>query len=594
VAEGRVQRRLAAILAADVAGYSRLMGQDEERTLAAFKKILHEVIDAEVAEHSGRVFKTMGDGVLAEFSSVVEAVKCAVTIQRAIGERNAAVAPEHRIVFRIGINVGDVIAEESDLYGEGVNLAARLQSLAEPGEIVVAGSVYEQVGDKIPNLMFEDRGEHTVKNIARPVRAFRVRLAHSAASGPAPAVDLPAWPSDRPSIAVLPFANMSGDREQEYFADGLSEDLITALNAWRSFRVISRNSSFVYKRKGVAAKDAARDLGVRYLLSGSVRRSANHLRANVELIDASDGHQVWAEKFDRELGDVFALQDEITRRVAAAIEPELTKIEQRRIAIKRPENLSAWDHYLRGVAALHELTNDGNKRARAMFEKAIAQEPTFAEAFAGLSNAYERDLMLEFTEGRSETLRQALDAARRAVELDDNCASAYLRLATAYGWADEHELAVAAVTRAAELNPYDAHIRLARGNRLDLAGRPDEGIREMTDAIGLNPHEPHLHIYLCFLARAYLTAHRIDDAVCTARKAVQRRPSYPHAHYILALCLAQSDQLAEARLALRECERLHPGFIERRRNWQPYVGAASNEILRDSLNKIMLSKGRGA
>jgi len=337
-------------------------------------------------------------------------------------------------------------------------------------------------------------------------------------------------------VAVMPFANISGDREQEYFADGLTDDIVTALNAWRSFRVIARGSTFRYKGTPVPAKQAAQELGARYLLEGSVRRRGERLRANVQLIDGADRHQVWAEMYDRETGDVFALQDEITRRVAASIEPELERLESRKIALKRPENLNAWDYYLRGQACLHELSPNGDVRARAMYEKAIALEPTYAEAFAGLSNAYERDLLLEVAEDRPDTVRRALEAAKRAVALDNNCAVAYLRLATAYGWAEQPDPALAAIERAAELNPYDAHIRLALGNRLDLAGRSDEGIREMDEGMRRNPHDPHIHMYLCFLARAYLNAGHTDAALEASRKAVQQRPGYPHARFIRALC----------------------------------------------------------
>ena len=356
MAEERVERRLTAILAADVAGYSRLMGADEEGTLAALKTLRREVADPKIKEHRGRIVNTTGDGLLSEFASVVDAVRCAVEVQREMAARNAGVQAERRIDFRIGINLGDIIIDENDIFGDGVNVAARLEALAEPGGICVSRVVRDQVRDKLA-IPFEDMGEQQVKNIARPVRAYRVLLAERAdrpsiLSETAAPRALP----DRPSIAVLPFNNVSGDPEQEYFVDGITEDIITALSKWRWFLVIARNSTFAYKGKSVDLKEVGRDLGVRYVLEGSMRRAGQRVRISSQLIDTATGTHLWAERYDRDLTDIFAVQDDITSRVAAAIEPALSRAESQRVIAKRPEHMGAWDYCQRGFWHVHKGT----------------------------------------------------------------------------------------------------------------------------------------------------------------------------------------------------------------------------------------------
>src|SRR5450759_3909397 len=344
--EARVERRLAAILAADVAAYSRLMGLDEEGTLAALKRYRRELVDPKITEHRGRIVKTTGDGMLVEFVSVVDAVRCAVDIQRGMGERNIGVPQENCIQFRIGINVGDIISDNNDIYGDGVNVAARLEAIAEPGGIMVSRNVYDQVRDKL-SFGFEDMGEQTVKNIARPIGVHRVSLVENTApvvvKADAVSATIGVSSVDRPSIAVLPFANMSGDPEQEYFADGISEDIITGLSKLRWFFVIARNSSFTYKGKAIDVKRVARELGVRYVLEGSVRKSGNRVRITTQLIDAATNNHIWADRYDGELTDVFALQDEITKKVVAAIEPRLLEAEGIRSQNRSPADIDAWD-----------------------------------------------------------------------------------------------------------------------------------------------------------------------------------------------------------------------------------------------------------
>jgi len=406
-----VQRRLAAILAADVAGYSRLMGDDEEGTLAALTAHLAELIEPCIAEHRGRVVKTTGDGLLAEFASVVDAVRCAVAFQEGMAERNSDTPGDRRLEFRIGVNLGDVIIQDGDVFGDGVNVAARLEGLAEPGGIVVSGTVHEHVRSKL-DLGFNDLGPRSVKNIAEPVRAFGVRLEDDlpAAAGFGPSEPLPL--SDKPSIAVLPFVNMSGDPEQEYFADGISEDIITALSRIRWFLVIARNSSFSYKNTSPDVRDVARDLDVRYVLEGSVRKAGGRVRVTAELIDASVGSHIWAERYDRDLADIFAVQDEITQTVVGAIEPELSCAEQERARQKPPDNLDAWDFYQRGQWHFNRITPEDLARAKVMFQRAMDLDPGFGAAYAGLATACFYQYVLGIASPR-ELARPALEVPEK-------------------------------------------------------------------------------------------------------------------------------------------------------------------------------------
>jgi adenylate cyclase len=582
-----LERRLAAILAADVVGYTRLMGDDEAGTLRCLTELREQVLGPLIAEHRGRLVKLMGDGLLIEFSSVVDAVACAVDWQKAVSRHEAASDSDKRLRFRIGVNLGDVMVEGEDLYGDGVNIAARLEGHAEPGGICISGDAYRQVKGKI-EIDFEDLGQQDLKNVAEPVRIYRIAAERSVVAAASAGEEALAI-QEKPSIAVLPFTNMSGDPEQEYFSDGLTEDIITALAASRSFPVIARNSSFTYKGKAVDVKQVAQELGAHYVLEGSVRKGGVQLRITVQLIDTTTGHHVWADRFDRTLGDVFELQDEITRRVAATIVPELEKSEQKRSEKKRTKDLNAWDYYQRGMSFLRHFTKEGNTRSREMFRQAIELDPTYSDAFSGLATSYVRDLLLECSDDREGDLAKVFEAAQRAVALDDSSAMAHEALGTAYIWSNKHDLALAETKRAVELNPSDAVNLHALGNKIDLAGDPS-GISKMEQAQDLNRQDPRRHMYLTFLARAYLNARQYEKAVETAQMAVHWRPSYPHAHYILAMALGHLDQVAEARAALEECERLHPGFIEGRTGWQPYTNREANEHLLDGLRKVGLSE----
>jgi len=580
--EERAQRRLAAILAADVVGYSKLMGEDEEGTLAALTAHLAEYIEPCIAEHRGRLFKTMGDGLLAEFASVVNAVRCAVAFQRGMARRNAKIPEGHRVEFRIGVNLGDVIVQDDDVYGDGVNVAARLEGLCEPGTVYVSGTAYDHVVGKLPEG-FDDLGERTVKNIARPVHVYRVRMAgdRKPARGPAGTA---ASHRDMPSIAVLPFANTSGDADQEYFADGLTEDLITALTRWRSFPVIARNSSFSYKGKVVDIKDAARDLGARYVLEGSVRKGGARVRITAQLVDGTNGHHVWAERYDRNLDDIFEVQDEIVQRISAVVAPELDKAELERSTGKGSEDLDAWDLCLRAKRLLRLNTAASNPGARELFDRALEIREDYADAYSGLAQSYNQDILIGVAEDRTATATRAMEAARNAIRCDAASSWAHHELSTAYQWLNRLDDALDEARAAVELNPNDAYTLHALGNKSDLAGDPD-GIGYMERAQKLNPEDAQRHTHLTFLARAYIAAGDDSAAADRARQAIRRRPDYAAAHYVLGIALAGLGRQQEARAALAKCDELSPGFVRSRADWRPYADEEKNRRLLDGLRK---------
>ena len=430
MSEDRVDRRLAAIFAGDIAGYSRLMSTDEEGTLRQLKAHHKELVDPKVTEHRGRIVKTTGDGMLVEFVSVVDAVRCAVDIQRGMAERNTEVPADGRIEFRIGINVGDIISDSNDIYGDGVNVAARLEALADPGGIMVSRTVHDQVRDKL-SFGFEDMGEQAVKNISRPIGVHRVSLAETVSSAMVKAAATAAKADlssvDRPSIAVLPFANMSGDPEQEYFADGISEDIITGLSKLRWFFVIARNSSFTYKGKAVDVKRVARELGVRYVLEGSVRKGGNRLRITAQLIDAVTGNHIWADRIDGELTDIFELQDEITKKVVAAIEPKLLEAEALLSQSRSPEDLGAWDMVIQANSLFWRLTTAERKAAIAILRQAVERYPDYAPAQSMLAFVLLISGYLGWALKESE-LQEAAGLATRAEELDHSDPWAHLAL----------------------------------------------------------------------------------------------------------------------------------------------------------------------
>ena len=423
MAEERIERRLTAILAADVAGYSRLIGEDEEGTLAALKALRRELIDPDIAEHKGRIVKTTGDGLLVEFASVVDALRCATEMQRAMAERNDPMTPDRRIQFRIGIHQGDIVVEDGDIFGDGVNVAARLEGLAEPGGICVSARVQEDAAGRL-DLAFEDMGEQELKNIARAVRVYRVgprpsrpHAAGTEAVQPSPpALALP----DKPSIAVLPFQNIGGDPEQEYFADGMVEEIITALSRIRWLFVIARNSTFTYKGQSVDVKQVGRELGVRYVLEGSVRKGGNRVRITGQLIDALTGTHLWADRFDGLIEDVFELQDKIAFSVAGVIEPTLQAAEMRRSAARPTTDLTAYDLYLRALAALYPITKERVVEALGLLEQAIAIDPHYGPALSWAAFCHYRLCNNGWTEAPETTRRRAIELARQALQVGQN------------------------------------------------------------------------------------------------------------------------------------------------------------------------------
>jgi adenylate cyclase len=585
MAQERVERRLTAILAADVVGYSRLMGVDEEGTLAALKTVRRAVADPKIKEHRGRIVQTAGDGLLVEFASVVDAVRCAVEVHREMAMRNAGVATEQRIEFRIGINLGDIIVDEKDIFGDGVNVAARLQALAEPGGICVSRVVRDQVRDKLA-VSFEDMGEQQVKNIARPVRAYRILLAERAgAPATPPETAAPRPLPDRPSIAVLPFNNVTGDPEQEYFVDGITEDIITALSKWRWFLVIARNSTFAYKGKSIDLKQVRRDLGIRYVLEGSVRKAGQRVRITGQLIDATTGVHLWAERYDRDLTDIFAVQDDITSRVVAAIEPALSRAESQRGAAKRPEHMGAWDYCQRGFWQLNKPTATNGAAAYELFKTAVALDPNLAEAHLGLARA----LIVQWDYGSIEDFAPLVGEARkpalRAAELDGENPYAQYVLAQTSHWAGDVRAAIAYASRAIELNGNFALGHFYLGIALSLDGRHDEALEALETGLRLSPRDPRASTWLANKARALYHLRRYAEAI-DAVSAARRIQPHAYGTLVLVASYAQLGRHEEAASALTEIRAL-PGGGAKITRWylDRYSDPAAREHMAEGLRK---------
>ena len=559
MAQDRVDRRLAAILAADIAGYSRLMGVDEEGTLHQLKAHRKELVDPKITEHRGRIVKTTGDGMLVEFVSVVDAVRCAVDIQRAMVERNASIPADKRIEFRIGLNVGDIIIDGDDIFGDGVNVAARLETLADPGGIMVSSVVHDQVRDKL-SFGFDDMGEQSVKNIARPIGVHRVSLAEAsplATTQLAAASKSDPAKSSRPSIAVLPFVNMSGDPEQEYFADGISEDIITGLSKLRWFFVIARNSSFAYKGKTVDVKRAARELSVRYVLEGSVRRAGNRVRITAQLIDASTNNHVWADRYDGDLTDIFALQDEITKKVVAAIEPRLLEAEGARALTRAPADLDAWELVARASSIFWRMTPADSEAAISLYREAVRQHREYAPAHSMLAVAL---LMSGFVGWTTITanLKDAADLAARAAELDGSDPWAHLALGQLATMRRQTDAAVHAFQRALELNPNFAAAHGFLGYALALDGQFEPAVEHLNQALSLSPHDPQNIVFMIGLGQAYYQAWRYNEAVKYSQNIAQQRSEHFGAHRQLCASLAQAGRMEEARATLERLKQLQP------------------------------------
>ncbi len=552
-----MERRLAAILAADVVGYSRLIRADEEGTIAALKALRADLIDPKLAEHNGRIVKLMGDGMLVEFASVVDAVRAAVETQEAVTEHNADLPENKRIEFRVGINLGDVVIDGDDIHGDGVNVAARLEGIAEPGGICVSGMVYEGVRDRI-DVPFEDLGEQEVKNIERPVRVWRWLSGVGAApAGALGATDSPPLP-DKPSIAVLPFDNMSGDPEQEYFSDGISEDIITELSRFHWLFVIARNSSFAFKGQSVDIREVGRKLGVRYVVEGSVRRTGNRVRITAQLIDAVNDNHMWAERYDRDLEDIFAVQDEVTRSIVSNIEPQLASSERQRAHRKSTDSLGAWECYQRGLWHLYQYQAEDSIEALKFLQRAIELDPNFASAFAGLAFTLYYNVILGFSREPAADIARALEAGTTAVRVDENDPFAHVALGRVYTAKGEHGAAIQSCDRAITLNPSYASAHFGRAHSLWMSGRPEDAIRSHDEAMRLSPRDPLLWAFQASKAIALILLGRYDEALDWARKA-QRQPSTSLWAFMPEVsALGLMGRTEEARAALERVRRLKP------------------------------------
>ncbi len=544
-----MERRLAAILATDVVGYSRLIRADEEGTIAALKTLRSDLIDPKIAEHHGRIVKLMGDGMLAEFPSVVDAVRAAVETQQAVAEHNASLPEDRWIEFRVGINLGDVVIDGDDIQGDGVNIAARLEGMAEPGGICISGKVYEEVRDRI-DVPFEDLGEQAVKNIDRPVRVWRWLAGDGAAlAGPIEAT-LPLPLPDKPSIAVLPFDNMSGDPDQEFFADGIAEDIITQLSKFRSLFVIARNSSFSFKGQALDIKEVGQKLGVRYVVEGSVRRAGNRVRITAQLIDAVADAHLWAEHYDRELDDIFAVQDEVTQAIVTAIEPTLGSAELERARRVPTGKLDAWEAFQRGLWHVFRYKRDDNAKAQEFFRRATEIDGGFAPAHAGLAYTLFLSVMLGFGDDPALSVAAAYEAAQRAVALDPDDAFCQMTIGRIHEMTGAHDAAISAYEKALALNPNDASAHYLMGWALVFSERPEEGLQYVDDAIRLSPRDPRLWGFLTSKGMAFIAMARFEEALAWCRKATAQPNAGVRAHFAEIVALVQLERIDEARQAL--------------------------------------------
>ena len=591
------KRKLSAILSADVEGYSRLMREDEEatvRTITAYR----EVISSIVQKHRGRVVDSPGDNILAEFASVVDAVRGAVEIQEELRIRNAELPEERRMEFRIGINLGDVIQEDERIYGDGVNVAARVESLAEPGGICVSGTTFDQIEDKLP-LGYEYLGEQSVKNIPKPVRIYKVLMEPEAVGKvigekraeprrgqrvalavvtvlllivgglliwrtvfppvQVASVEKMAFPlPDKPSVAVLPFDNMTGDPEQEFLSDGITEQIIAALSKISSLFVIARNSTFTYKGKPIKVQRVSEELGVRYVLEGSFQKSGDRVRITAQLIDAIKGNHLWSETYDRDLKDIFALQDDITKKILTGLQVKLTRGEQARVWAKGTDNFEAFLKYLQANESFFQLNVERNALARQMAKEAIALDPEYASAYALLGKTHLIDLFFGWSASPKDSIRQAMALLQKAIALDESSADARSRLGSLYTMVGQHDKAIAEGERAVTLDPNyaDAYNRL--GLFLRFADRPEEAIPVIKKAMRLNPFPPGL--YYSNLGMAYLFTGKCEEAIAECEKALQLETDNLHTHIATTVAYSLCGREEEARETAAGVIRINPKF----------------------------------
>jgi adenylate cyclase len=590
LSDERVERRLAAILAADVAGYSRLMGADEEGVLARLKAVRKSLVDPAIAAHRGRIVKTTGDGMLVEFVSAVDAVRGAVEVQRGMAEQYAAFPQDQRIEFRIGIHVGDIIFDDNDIFGDGVNIAARLEGIAEPGGVCLSNDAYRQVRGKV-EIVCDDMGPQPLKNIAEPMQVWRVRLTDqtpAAVQSGSTANEPQALPlPDKPSVAVLPFQNMSGDPEQEYFADGMVEEITTALSRFKWLFVIARNSSFTFKGKAVDIKEVGRRLGVRYVLEGSVRKASGKVRITGQLIDAVTGSHIWADRFERDLTDIFALQDDVTVAVVSAIQPKMLQTEIGMATRRRPENLTAYDFFLRAMQQFYLATREAVAEAIRLANRALELDPRFGLVAAVAGACHMLNVIWGYAVDPQSEGKEAIRLVRLALSVDDSDPDtlAFACVTSAYMVGDcESEIEMA--DRAVALNPNSANAWQARGWVCKIAGLPEEAVLSFERAIRLSPVDPLLHQSFVGMGFAFIELGRFDDAIVAGKKALRHNPSYSAVYRCLAAALALLERDAEARDAAARLLEIDSAFTISA--WIARGGQSNSKLLIEGLRKAGL------
>lgn len=549
------KRKLTAILSADVVAYSSLMDDNEAETIRTLKNNC-SAITTLIGHNRGRVVDIVGDNLLAEFHSLVDAVNCGTEIQKELAQRNKELPNNRKMEFRIGINVGDVVEEHGRIYGDGVNIAARIQELADAGGICISGGVYDQIENKL-DLAYSFLGEHKVKNITRPIRVYVVKLAINATKTGAGKKHAP---PAKPSIAVLPFLNMSDDIEQEYFSDGITEDIITALSKFRWFFVIARNSTFIFKGKEINVKQVAEDLGVRYVLEGSVRKAGMKVRITAQLIDASTGYHVWAERYDRDLEDIFSVQDDITHKIVRSVGPEFLSAEMKRAQRKDALTLDVWDYIMKASSHHGRYTKTDAKEAQHLLHKAINLDPLSSEAFCLLAFTNLMQVQFGWTESRYESIKEAEEAAKKAVAIDDRDAWAHTALGLVDLISKRYDDAVRRLENAIDLNPNLANAYGALGQAMALEGEYEAAVTHINKAIRLSPHDPFIIYWMAHLGVAAFADERYEDACHWGRRTIQHNPMFPGGHRLVAASCGQLGRTQEAASELNELLKLMPGM----------------------------------
>ena len=586
MAEEGFKRKLAAILSADVVNYSSLMDDNEEETIRTLKNYC-SAITTLIGHNRGRVVDIVGDNLLAEFSSAVDAVNCGTEIQRELTQRNMELPDNRKMEFRIGINVGDVVEENGRIYGDGVNIAARIEGLAEAGGICISGRIYDQVENKL-DLTYAYLGEQKVKNIKRPVRVYAVRMAHDVTESE---MGKKHEPPAKPSIAVLPFDNMSGDADQEYFSDGITEDIITALSKFRWFFVIARNSSFIYKGKTIEIKQVAEELGVRYVLEGSVRKAGKKVRITAQLIDAPTGYHVWAERYDRDLEDIFAVQDEITHNIARSVGSEFLSAEMKRAQRKDVRNLDVWDYIMRASSHHGRYTKKDIAEAQRLLRKAIELDPMSSEAFCLLAFTHLMQVQFGWSKSAAKSIKEAEKTAQSAVAFDDRDAWAHTALGLVDLISKRYDDAVCRLEKAIDLNPNLANAYGALGQALALAGEYEAAVTHINKAIRLSPHDPFAVYWVAHLGVAAFADERYEDACYWGRKTIQQNPMFPGGHRLVAASCGQLGREQEAANELKELLLLMPGMTaDDVRKQVPFKRSSDMERYIEGLRKAGLKE----